>query len=84
MDDEIELSEWPDALDAYREAYELGRRAVSEADHCKHGGSDPERELATLKWRLKLRGLDPAEEARVRMAMKKGEKDGRAGDGMRW
>jgi hypothetical protein len=82
--EEIDLGDWPDAVDAYSHAYNLARAAVRDAAMIRGDGPDPARELATFRARLALRGLDPADEARICAAIDRGEVDGRAGVERRW
>jgi hypothetical protein len=65
----LDLADWPDARDAYRTAYELARRDVADAPIRHPGDPDPARDLATLRKRVQLRGLDPAAQARIRLAL---------------
>ena len=83
-----DLADWPDALDAYRTAYDLARRIVGpmrDVSAAVIGARRAaQRELDRLKARVGLRGLDPAAEARIRLAIAWGEADGRAGAERRW
>jgi hypothetical protein len=82
--EDVDLDDRPDALAAYRCAYDLALRSVRDRAMIRHGDHDPERELATLRARLPLRGLDPTAEARIRAALDWGEADGRADVEPRW
>lgn len=82
MLEEPEGADWPDARDVYRSAYELGKRASREGTARSPFGAA--RELARLRSWLPLRGLGPAAEATIRVAIERGEADGRAGVEPRW
>ena len=87
-DEPIDLADWPAALDAYRTANDLARRTTGPDRDVSSAVTDARaaarRELARLRSRLPLRGLDPASEARIRAAIDLGEADGRAEAGPRW
>lgn len=86
--DDFDLSEWPDAREAYRSAHELGRRAKDPGGQSSsetiRARDDARRELARMRARLRLLGLDPAATARELAAIDLGEVDGLAGVGPRW
>jgi hypothetical protein len=86
--EDFDLADWPEALDAYRHAYDLARR-IAERITVDTGMTvatrgEAARDLARLKSRLPLRGLDPPAEARLRAAIGWGEADGMAGVARRW
>lgn len=83
--DAPDLSDHPDAQEAYSDAYRLAARIFSESSSKQAGnGEDARRELGRFKARLGQRPGDAVALARLRIAAELGEADGLAGAEMKW